>query len=417
MVLHKLQHEITNSNNKQKDGNTIVICCLQEVSYDWAGELHTFFANHGYHMVTGLYGKWYSGYMGVALAWPTDQLEVLNVDISRLSETRPGGWPKKLSSSTSTQQQSVVGTIVSSVLSRVQSLWTGSIQTLTLLTQKVGLLKAAEVEEVEVPPDHWTLSASRNNVLLTATLKDKTTGNIFCCANYHMPCAYYCPMAMTIHADLCAAHVQRLATIVKKKSSETTTTNDDDENDNNDNQQQQQQQPKRKEFYPYVLAGDFNIKPNEPVYRLLTTGQMDAQTDATFYPTSTTTTTTTTNSSNTNAAAADGQQVVERVVEWTPSMQHAMKSAYAEHNKDNGNKKEPDFTNYARIKEQEPFIDTLDYIFYGPPPSSLESASASWKVTDVAALPDRKDAGGPFPNLDKNEPSDHLLIAATLEMQ
>ena len=79
-----------------------------------------------------------------------------------------------------------------------------------------------------------------------------------------------------------------------------------------------------------------------------------------------------------------------------------MRSAYAVA----GDGNEPDFTNYARVKEDEPFIDTLDYIF----------VSEDWTVAGVKALPHREGAGGPFPNLDRGEPSDHILIAADLKL-
>jgi mRNA deadenylase 3'-5' endonuclease subunit Ccr4 len=59
VVLQKLEAEIPTSDNA---GTTIF--ALQEVSYDWAGALHTFFSNRGYHLITGLYGKRHSGYMG-----------------------------------------------------------------------------------------------------------------------------------------------------------------------------------------------------------------------------------------------------------------------------------------------------------------------------------------------------------------
>lgn len=37
------------------------IICLQEVSTPWAGYLHAYFANRGYHMITGLYGNKFNG--------------------------------------------------------------------------------------------------------------------------------------------------------------------------------------------------------------------------------------------------------------------------------------------------------------------------------------------------------------------
>ena len=44
---------------------------------------------------------------------------------------------------------------------------------------------------------------------------------------------------------------------------------------------------------------------------------------------------------------------------WTPTVV-PMSSAYAVA----GGGKEPKFTNWSKVKEQEDFIDTLDYIFY-----------------------------------------------------
>jgi 2',5'-phosphodiesterase len=151
---------------------------------------------------------------------------------------------------------------------------------------------------------------------------------------------------MTIHSDMAVKHVEQIAT------------------EHGD--------------VPYILAGDFNIKPSEPVYRLLTTGEMDK--DDAFYPTP------------------------KNGMEWSPSAK-AMKSAYAEFDKGGS---EPNFTNYAKVKDDEPFIDTLDYIFLSP----------SWKVKGIRELPHR-DQCSPIPNLDveEPEPSDHIMIAASLEVE
>ena len=50
-----------------------IVAPAQEVCTAWAGPLHAYFAGLGYHMITGLYGDKVSGYMGVALALPTDR--------------------------------------------------------------------------------------------------------------------------------------------------------------------------------------------------------------------------------------------------------------------------------------------------------------------------------------------------------
>ncbi len=76
-----------------------------------------------------------------------------------------------------------------------------------------------------------------------------------------------------------------------------------------------------------------------------------------------------------------------------------MLSAYA-----TKNGTEPDFTNYARIREDPVFIATLDYIFH----------SNQWSVDAVEDLPHRDTVEGPLPN--KDEPSDHILISAEMSL-
>ena len=185
------------------------------------------------------------------------------------------------------------------------------------------------------------MSENRHNIFIFARLREKasssSTAQPFCIANYHMPCAFFAPMVMTIHAEMVAKRTQELA-------------GED----------------------PYILAGDFNILPESSTYTLLTTGELPRN-DAS-YPTS------------------------KFGMEWRSTIR-GMKSAYAQH--PHG---EPDFTNYAHIREDEnPFIGTLDYIFL----------SDNWKVRDVTPICHRNDANGPYPNAD--EPSDHVLISATLE--
>jgi mRNA deadenylase 3'-5' endonuclease subunit Ccr4 len=212
LVFKKLDEEITSSKSS-------VVLCLQEVSYDWAAAFHVWFANKGYHLVTGLYGQKFNGYMGVAIAFPTGAFETVDVDISRLSDRRVGGWPA-----------APPPTLLESILSTVKPFWTTPLGYL-------GLWKKPK-------EDHWSMSARRYNVLVTTTLRDKKSGKAFCIGNYHMPCAFYMPMAMTIHAELAAKHVQDIAA--------------------------------SKDGLPYILAGDWNITPESSTYRMLTTGTLKA---------------------------------------------------------------------------------------------------------------------------------------------
>jgi mRNA deadenylase 3'-5' endonuclease subunit Ccr4 len=63
---------------------------------------------------------------------------------------------------------------------------------------------------------------------------------------------------------------------------------------------------------------------------------------------------------------------------------------------------EPDFTNYSKFQETPIFIETLDYIF----------VSADVQALDADELPAKDAVAGPFPTA--VEPSDHVLLAATL---
>lgn len=153
VVLNKLENEM----NKNK--NTIL--CLQEVSYDWAGALHSFCARKGYHVVTGLYGKKFNGYMGVALAWPTSSFEALKVDICRLSDTTE--WPPR-------DELSFFDKVVSTLQTKIEH----------------PVRKIFGMERKEVI-DHWDLSEKRFNVMVSAVLKEKTSQKSFVIGTYHMP--------------------------------------------------------------------------------------------------------------------------------------------------------------------------------------------------------------------------------------
>lgn len=227
VVLQKIDEEIEKSS----------IICLQEISHDWTGSFHTHFANKGYHLVTGLYGKRFNGYMGVGIAFKTSSFDVTGVDISRLSDKREGGWPRKPKERKS------------NVVTRFAiDLYGFAATTTKSFLELVGLYEVPRWP----PQDAWSMAENRFNQIVTVKLQDKTTQKSFVVGTYHMPCAFYKPEVMTIHTDLAARHVQNLAKEEARDGS-------GEEN----------------RATPYVLAGDWNIKPDGSSYRLLTTGKMD----------------------------------------------------------------------------------------------------------------------------------------------
>ncbi len=279
------------------------IISLQEVSLSWAGKLHKFFIDRNYYFVSTQYGNPFNNYMGVGIAWPLDRYEVIDIDITRLSETRK--WVKKPQ------------------IERIKE----DITKFFVTQLKLDKRKYA---------DPLKEAKRRFNRLVFVRIKDKQENDNFCVATYHMPCAFYAPKVMTLHAAMAVQWVQKLA----------------------------------KED-PYVFTGDFNIKPGDLQYQLITTGAIDPASVA--YP---------------EAKWGDT---------WQPSLSEPLRSAYQE-----AFGQEPDFTNYAQVGNKQPFIHTLDYIWL----------SKAWKVKSAMALSDRSEVNGPFPN--EVEPSDHVAIAADL---
>ena len=221
-----------------------------------------------------------------------------------------------------------------------------------------GMTKHLGYNNEKPPIDPWEMSENRYNVLVTVTLRPIAGGSTFSVSNYHMPCAYFAPAVMNIHTEMVAKRVQDLAAVSWK-------------NIHGDNEKEGDN------TIPYILTGDFNILPESAQYKILTSGMLE-QSDPTFPPTK------------------HGKQFK---VESVP-----MDSAYALLGGS-----EPEFTNYAHCRDDPPFIGTLDYIFM-----SKSKSTERWKVHRTKTLPNKETSGGPFPG--EKEPSDHLLIAADLEL-
>ncbi len=355
-ILTKLQEQIDSHKN---DENVIpVVFCLQEVSHDWAKQLHVFFAERGYHLITALYGKRFNGYMGIATAYPTQYFQTLDVDLCRLSDQRPGGWPRPpiedhdLTILPRTLPFRVFNKLLDTFIVNPIS------QTTQFISSKIYKSTSSEYNE-----DPWQKSEYRHNEFIAVQLKRRINKNndndvdtessnpSIWIGNYHMPCAFRDPAVMTIHCDLVAQRIQSLAS----------------------------------PSTPFILAGDFNIMPDSAQYNFLTTANIDETKEST-------------------EDALPACPPIKYGVKWESNISK-MNSAYALYN----NGQESDFTNYAHngAISEESFIGTLDYIFL--------SDEHKWVVKDVQALKNRNEVNnGPFPNAD--EPSDHVLIAATLEL-
>ncbi|GMH39394.1 hypothetical protein BSKO_07292 [Bryopsis sp. KO-2023] len=289
------------------------IICLQEVSLQWAGRFSSFFHKHGYFFLQTQYGGHWSDFMGVGVAFPLNRYSMKDCEMLRLTDLVK--WRRE------PRKSNPIG-------------WLTGIPGALLNKVGISLRVSNPLSFLGKTPEDWLQKAKyRSNRIVMLKLDCKETKRTFLVGTYHMPCEFRRPKVMLTHAALAAQFMES-----------------------------------RSNGDPYLLVGDWNFKPGEPPYNLLTT--LDAGMDADLPPHET----------------------------WKPELKNRLKSAYKE-----CLGSEPEFTNNAQIRDDPPFVGTLDYIF----------TSENWKVEDVGELPKEATIDGPYPN--ENEPSDHTMLRATFE--
>ena len=386
------------------------IICLQEVSRDWSGKLHALFQQNGYTMIDSLYGIAISGYMGVGVAFPNEKWTAVDVDIRRVADTkeywhsapkrentkwrpttevRAGDWPCPACGAnvfagkaacfrchTPKPEPQSVPAPAAGTMEGLAALWTwlsarcgasagaastppstapvSSPEPVASSSGQAGSGQAGSGQadsgqagsgQAEEAPAWYEAARRKENTMVAVHLRSTSCPSVaFWCGTYHMPCAFETPKLMAMHASLATQHLQRLAAATSA---------------------------------PCVLGGDFNLKPYDAAYALLTTARMDPALED-VYP-----------------AVPEGDH-------WSPALRCAMRSAYQV-----AHGSEPDFTNFAQAaRDSAPFIGCLDYVFCSP----------HLRVLGAPVLPHREDymSAGPLPTA--SEPSDHLLLSVELEL-
>jgi mRNA deadenylase 3'-5' endonuclease subunit Ccr4 len=127
------------------------VICIQEISAYWAGSFHTFFSQHNYHLITGLYGNRMNGYMGVAVAVPLKKYEIRDVNITRIADTKR--TPKKI-----VEVPSFIKSLIKKIIQTVSS----------FLLSLVMLLKL-----YKPPLDVWDNALYRTNQMVCCRLYDR----------------------------------------------------------------------------------------------------------------------------------------------------------------------------------------------------------------------------------------------------
>jgi endonuclease/exonuclease/phosphatase family metal-dependent hydrolase len=187
---------------------------------------------------------------------------------------------------------------------------------------------------IQVAFDPWpTAMATANTLICLEVVIDSKPLFI---GTYHMPCLYDQPNVMAIHSSMVKDLMFQLAA---------------GEN--------------------FILAGDFNTKPCDVSYQVLTQkGHVGCN-----LPESST-----------------------YEISYQPKTEQVLKSAYREKNG-----AEPVYTNFSDTLSSPNFCATLDYIFF----------TGYLTVEEVLELPDHPTSES-YP--DETHPSDHLMIATTFRL-
>lgn len=140
------------------------IICLQEVSQEWSGPLHTHFYSHEYTMIYSQYGGEFDNFMGVAIAFPNSYF-LKKVIICK---------PAKL-----------IGAINKNLITYKNETY-----------QSNFLLKNIE-----------SIVKKKSNSLIMVCLK-YGSDSVFWIATYHMPCEFRNPDLLMYHALILLKSVQ-----------------------------------------------------------------------------------------------------------------------------------------------------------------------------------------------------------------
>jgi mRNA deadenylase 3'-5' endonuclease subunit Ccr4 len=294
--------------------NTII--CLQELSERWLGYLLPFFQANNY---TFIYD---SQWLGDGIAFPNVRYRLHEVNIVKIGEElkkicKPKLLPTTIASATP------------------ENLYTkGYTKGWVLINSMISKLNL-QYKSSRVVEDTWTKSIKKHNRLIGVRLQQYGTGAFFNVFTYHMPCDFREPSVMHIHTSMVLRTVKKLTGKL-----------------------------------PYILAGDFNLKPTSTMYQMITKG-------------------------------GDYEEHFEKSNLYnTPEItvnENPLRSVYGFH------KEEPAYTCFSQPKGAEEFLDCIDYIFISP----------EFNINSISELPKERPKQT-FPNQEVF--SDHLPLSCELHL-
>jgi len=343
-----------------------VVVALQEVCLAWSGPLQAAFCQRGYHFFSSLYGDSRSDWIGVGLAWPASWYLCEALEAHRLADTKPTPWQATepaaaVAAASQTQPlQKEEPPEPACATPRGTGCWAALAQ---LLCMRSGVTAGSSDHDSAVaspaPAAQQPADATVDPPLDPWAEAARRNNRLILAALSPLDGGGPAFCVATYHMPCLFGSTEKMqimnihASLAVKKLTSFA------------------------DGRPCVLMGDFNVLPESSTYRLLTSGLL-AEDEAEL------------------PQPRDGDS-------WkaTPLRQR-LRSAYRA-----ALGTEPIFTNFAAIagpdgSPEPPFCGTLDYVF----------VSDHWHVREVLPLPPKSKFAGPLP--DVAEPSDHLLVGATL---
>jgi hypothetical protein len=354
------------------------IICLQEFSDEWRDALIPLFDASMYRIVSQSYGKFPKHWGGVAIAVPV-QFRIVGVksllvadEIGRLASTSSPSFSTSSSSSSSSASSASSSSSSSSVPEKKKTVLSSSISSsnatsvtytgtnetkrpgpssvgarvrtlnktaVSVMQQTIGLAASLCSTSGAQKWDKWARGPSpiesaveratkKENYMIVVHVEHRATKVECVVGTYHCPCAFYDPEVMALHLGVASRVTQTFVPGL-----------------------------------PCVFAGDFNVKPDDAAYKLLTDGFPNLFVGVTV-----------------------------------PGLRSAYRTYVGS---------EPNHTCHSIIyketaeNKRQQFTDCLDYIL----------CSADWHVKSVIPLPAKPTAHS-YPS--EHEPSDHCPVFVTL---
>lgn len=168
---------------------------LQEVGLKWVRPLREFFKMHGYDFIHSCYGSKFTGYMGVAIAFPSQHAASFSKHHTIISAVDMVCVPQKFGhegfSKWKAEQK------------RINSSWYR--QSLKFLKDSLPfqpLLKRGRGQEIKPLPTMITYRFNRAIFATITTAHDAPIDEPFAFGTYHMPCKFQYPTVMAVHLRL-----------------------------------------------------------------------------------------------------------------------------------------------------------------------------------------------------------------------